>query len=88
VAGEHRWLCGHWRPGWVVRFRVGIGQHWQLFLVTGILGGFTTFSAFSLDTVLLYERGQIGMAIGYVVTSVGCSVCATVLALSVVRALE
>ena len=35
-------------------------QHWRLFLTTGILGGYTTFSAFSLDTVLLYERGEIG----------------------------
>ena len=37
-------------------FRPGIGQHARLFLTTGILGGFTTFSAFSLDTVLLVER--------------------------------
>ena len=35
-------------------------QHWRLFLTTGILGGYTTFSAFSLDAVLLYERGEIG----------------------------
>src|SRR6187549_1414607 len=35
------------------------GQGWRLFLATGILGGFTTFSAFSLDTVLFYERGEI-----------------------------
>ncbi len=42
-------------------FRSGGGhQHWQLFLTTGILGGYTTFSAFSLDTVLLYERGAHG----------------------------
>ena len=37
-----------------------VSQHWRLFLTTGILGGYTTFSAFSLDTVLLYERGEIG----------------------------
>jgi CrcB protein len=37
-------------------------QDWRLFLTTGILGGNTTFSAFSLDTTLLYERGEIGMA--------------------------
>jgi CrcB protein len=33
---------------------------WRLFLTTGIVGGFTTFSAFSLDTALLYERGEAG----------------------------
>ena len=50
--------------------KVGITQHWRLFLTTGILGGYTTFSAFSLDTVLLYERGEIGMSLLYVVLSV------------------
>jgi fluoride exporter len=45
-------------------------QHWRLFLTTGMLGGFTTFSTFSLDTALLYERGQLGLAALYVVVSV------------------
>ncbi|MGI8525765.1 MAG: fluoride efflux transporter CrcB, partial [Pseudolabrys sp.] len=39
-------------------FRTGIPQHWQLFLTTGILGGYTTFSTFSLDAAVLYERGE------------------------------
>ena len=52
-------------------FRSGGGhQHWQLFLTTGILGGYTTFSAFSLDAVLLYERGALGLAALYVLGSV------------------
>src|SRR5215469_4065016 len=38
-------------------FKSEIPQHWRLFMTTGILGGYTTFSAFSLDTILLYERG-------------------------------
>jgi CrcB protein len=38
-------------------FKGGASQHWRLFLTTGILGGYTTFSAFSLDAALLYERG-------------------------------
>ena len=38
-------------------------QPWRLFLMTGILGGYTTFSAFSLDAALLYERGAIGLAL-------------------------
>lgn len=46
----------------------------RLFLATGILGGFTTFSAFSLDTVALIERGEVGAAAIYVVASVGLSV--------------
>ena len=43
-------------------FRSGIPHHWQLFLTTGILGGYTTFSTFSLDVAVLYERGEIGLA--------------------------
>lgn len=46
------------------------------FLMTGVLGGFTTFSAFSLDAVTLYERGQIGIAAGYVGASVVLSLAA------------
>lgn len=42
----------------------------RLFLATGVLGGFTTFSAFSLEAVLLMQRGQISAAILYVLTSV------------------
>ena len=45
-------------------FRPGIGQHLRLFLTTGVLGGFTTFSAFSLDTALLIERHAYGAAAG------------------------
>lgn len=43
------------------------------FLMTGLLGGFTTFSAFSLDAITLFERGQIGAATGYIVGSVALS---------------
>jgi fluoride exporter len=51
-----------------------IPQHWRLFLTTGILGGYTTFSAFSLDTVLLYQRGELGLAAIYVIASVALSI--------------
>src|SRR3954447_6070487 len=51
-------------------FRPGIGQHMRLFLTTGLLGGFTTFSAFSLDTALLLERHSYGLAAGYVLGTV------------------
>src|SRR6201990_3280642 len=43
-------------------FKGDAAQSWRLFLMTGILGGYTTFSAFSLDAGLLYERGEIGPA--------------------------
>ena len=51
-------------------FRPGIGQHMRLFLTTGLLGGFTTFSAFSLDAALLIERHSYAAAAGYVAGSV------------------
>jgi CrcB protein len=54
--------------------KAGVPQHWRLFMTTGILGGYTTFSAFSLDTALLYERGEIGLALLYVVLSVALAV--------------
>ena len=46
------------------------GQSWRLFLTTGFLGGFTTFSTFSLDTALMIERGQWALAAAYVLMSV------------------
>jgi len=55
-------------------FKGDASQHWRLFLTTGILGGYTTFSAFSLDAALLYERGEIGSAALYVLGSVILSI--------------
>jgi CrcB protein len=66
-------------------FRPGIGQHMRLFLTTGILGGFTTFSAFSLDAALLIERHSPGMAVGYMVGSVAASVSALFFGLALFR---
>jgi CrcB protein len=45
-------------------------QHWRLFLTTGILGGFTTFSTYSLDIALLHERGETVLAAGHAIGSV------------------
>jgi len=60
-------------------------QALQLFLTTGILGGFTTFSAFSLEAALLWERGQvIGFAV-FVGASVVFSIAAVFAGLSLVR---
>ena len=55
-------------------FKGEASQPWRLFLMTGILGGYTTFSAFSLDAALLYERGELGLAALYVLGSVVLSI--------------
>lgn len=60
-------------------------RHARLLLAAGVLGGFTTFSAFSLDVALLYERGALSMAALYVLASVVVSVAALFLGLFVVR---
>lgn len=57
-------------------FKGDAPQGWRLFLTTGILGGFTTFSAFSLDVALLYERGQLPLAALYLGASVLVSIAA------------
>jgi CrcB protein len=56
--------------------RTGVPQHFRLFLTTGILGGFTTFSAFSLDAALLMERHNYSLAAAYVGGSVFVSIAA------------
>jgi CrcB protein len=48
-------------------------------LLTGVLGGFTTFSAFSLDALKLWQSGQFGQAALYIVASVGLSLLAVAL---------
>jgi CrcB protein len=62
-----------------------MGQHWRLFLTTGILGGFTTFSTFSLDFALLCQRGALGGAAVYLSVSVVGSLAAIFTALAVAR---
>jgi fluoride exporter len=62
-------------------------QHVRLFLTTGILGGYTTFSAFSLDTILLWERNEHAAAAFYVLGSVSFSLAGLVAGLALVRAL-
>lgn len=65
--------------------RPGISQQVRLFLTTGILGGFTTFSAFSLDSALLIERHAYGLAAGYVAGSVIASISALFIGLAMAR---
>lgn len=71
----------------------GLALKWNLspetraFLTVGVLGGFTTFSSFSLDTVLLWQRGEIVPAALYVAASVCLSIAALVAGLLLVRSL-
>ncbi|ABE64160.1 camphor resistance protein CrcB [Nitrobacter hamburgensis X14] len=66
-------------------FRGSAAQPWRLFVMTGVLGGYTTFSAFSLDTALLYERGEIGLAALYAIGSVVLAVVGLFAGLALVR---
>ena len=59
--------------------------HLSPFVMVGLLGGFTTFSAFSLETVTLIERGQVSYALGYMALSVGLSVGGLALGLYAAR---
>ena len=72
---------------WLAARTAGADQHLRLFLATGVLGGFTTFSAFSLDAVALWERGSQGAAAGYVAGSVILSLAGLVGGLALGRAL-
>ncbi|CUH67064.1 camphor resistance protein CrcB [Thalassovita gelatinovora] len=60
-------------------------SHLNPFLMTGVLGGFTTFSAFSLEAFTLYERGAVGQAALYVGLSVGLSLMALVAGVNLMR---
>jgi CrcB protein len=70
----------------VVLARKG-GNHLAPLLMTGILGGFTTFSAFSLDTLTLWERGDQVAALAYVAASVILSLAAIIAGLALARSL-
>lgn len=63
------------------------GTRFAPFLMTGVLGGFTTFSAFSLDAVTLMERGQGGVALTYVLGSVVVSILALFAGMTLTRGL-
>lgn len=70
--------------GWLARHG-DAGTNVRLLLGVGVLGGFTTFSAFSLDVVLMLERGQLWPAGAYVAASVIGSVAALIAGLSLAR---
>ena len=73
--------------GWLIKVSPESQDQWRLLVGTGILGGFTTFSAFSLEVWFMVERGQIGFAALYAILSVTLSISALVFGLTLVRLL-
>lgn len=75
--------------GWLAykgsQFASGAGESLRLFLGVGILGGFTTFSAFSLDAILMIEKKAYGLAAGYISASVILSLLALFIGLIIAR---
>jgi len=71
--------------GWLALRSGDWSQPLRLFLASGVLGGFTTFSAYSLDAVMLWERGRTLAALLYAGGSVFASVAALILGLLIVR---
>lgn len=65
----------------------GGSQEFRLFLITGFLGGFTTFSAFSLDAALMWQRSDYAALASYIVASVLLSIAALFIGMAAVRAL-
>ena len=75
--------------GWLEVKAPGDAAHpLRLFLATGVLGGFTTFSAFSLDAVVLWQRGETWLAIAYMGGSVILSIAGLLVGLAAVRAMS
>lgn len=67
--------------------KFGASAEMRVFLITGVLGGYTTFSAFSLDAIMLFERGDVALALGYVAASVVLSILAVFAGLALMRAM-
>ena len=72
--------------GWLARHGSG-GENTRLLLGVGLMGGFTTFSAFSLELALMIERGQLALAMGYALASVIAGVLGLFAGLAMMRAL-
>ena len=71
--------------GWLVRQGSAEGEQLRLLLGVGLLGGFTTFSAFSLEMVMLIERGQYGFAALYAILSFALGVSGLMFGLAIMR---
>ena len=71
--------------GWLALKAEGTSQNLRLFLVTGLLGGFTTFSAFSMEVAQMIEKHELAKAAAYVGLSVGLGVVALFAGLMIAR---
>ncbi|MEO6012942.1 MAG: fluoride efflux transporter CrcB [Devosia sp.] len=82
-------IAGSLAMGLLVGYLARTTPAWQadarLFVAVGVLGGFTTFSAFSLDTISMMERGEVGLALLYVLLSVVVAIAALYAGLVLVR---
>ncbi|HEY8255627.1 MAG TPA: fluoride efflux transporter CrcB [Rhizomicrobium sp.] len=67
--------------------RLNLAPDMRSFLTVGILGGYTTFSTFSLDSALMLQKGQYGLAAAYVIGSVVLSIAALFAGLWIIRAI-
>ena len=65
--------------------RGNLTPEWRLFLATGLLGGFTTFSAFSIETVSLFRDGQFFYATAYISSSVVVGIIATFIGFAIIK---
>lgn len=79
-------VMGSFAEYWAIKN--GLSQPMRLFLTTGLIGGYTTFSTFSLEAVLLWERGQPPIAAAYATASVVLSIGALFCGLWLVRFLD
>jgi CrcB protein len=66
--------------------RSGLAPEWRLLVITGFLGGLTTFSAFSAESVGLLQRGELGWALGHAAVHLAGSVLLTFAGIALVRA--
>lgn len=65
--------------------RGSLTQEWRLFLATGLLGGFTTFSAFSIESLGLFRDGQFFYAIAYISSSLVAGIIATYIGFAIIK---
>lgn len=65
--------------------RGNLTQEWRLFLATGLIGGFTTFSAFSIETIGMLRDGQLWYATVYIIASLALGLLATFIGISIIK---
>lgn len=84
-------LLGGFLIGWIIAFFLqhpALSPEWRLFSITGFLGGLTTFSTFSAETVTLLLRGQYAWGAGVIAAHLGGSLLMTVLGIQAFKWLQ